>query len=542
MKIAVPRWSWVIISGLFLTILAASFWRRAAQTESEGVLVATKEGFVRGHRNGEAVVWKGIPYALPPIGELRWRSPRPASKWTGTRNADSFGPACPQTVRRGAVTATSEDCLTLNIWAPPRLETSSRVPVIVLIHGGYFMRGAASLRNSGSDLYDGAWLSTNGHAVVVTLNYRIGALGFLAHPDLAEEDDGNGNFGLLDQIAALRWVKANIDAFGGDPSRVLLFGQSAGASAVGALLAAPMADSMFTSAVLSSGRVWAHPKFIAQANGTDFAERVGCGELHPLTCLRKMEADLLAAAGDINFKRPHDAWGPVVDGRTIPMEPLESIRAGKSHEVPIMIGTTSNEFGNLIDEFVGAAEDEKELSKFLDARLGNRDGRESAYPPGEYKTLRDELIAVMSDQNYVCPSEELAGSLAMTQSQPVFRYVFSHAVRHGSLARLGAAHGLDLRMIFHNLTPRVAELDTDEELLSSVMIRSVAAFAGSGSPAQGVAMRWTAYTVENRSLLRFDTPISESHDERARQCRYWLDTPDSNALPSRTRAGKTPEE
>lgn len=523
MKFAAPAWWWVIISGLSLIILAAVFSRRAAQRESEGVLVKTQDGFVRGHPEGETVVWKAIPYASPPIGELRWRSPRPALQWTGTRNADSFGPACPQTLRRGAVTATSEDCLTLNIWAPPRLETSSRVPVIVLIHGGYFTRGAASLRNSGSDLYDGAWLSTNGHAVVVTLNYRIGALGFLAHPDLAEEDDGSGNFGLLDQIAALRWIKANIEAFGGDPSRVLLFGQSAGASSVGALLAAPMADNMFTSALLSSGRVWAHPKFVAQANGTDFARRIGCGELHALTCLRKMKADLLAEVGDINFKRPHDAWGPVVDGRTIPMEPLESIRAGKSHQVPVMIGTTSNEFGNLIDEFVGATDDEKELSKFLDARLGNREGRERAYPTGEYQTLRDELIAVMSDQNYVCPSEELAGSLAATQLQPVFRYVFSHTVRHGSLARLGAAHGLDLRMIFHNFTSRLAELDADEELLSSVMIRSVAAFAGSGSPAQGVAERWPAYTAESRSFLRFDTPISESHDERARQCRYWRD-------------------
>ena len=242
-----------LLFGLIATLAMAPLHATAAA----GPQVMLDTGAVQGVDRDSVSAFLGVPYAAPPVGPLRWRAPRPAAPWTSVRKADHFGDACPQVkIMRAAwaqVGPTSEDCLFLNVWRPDQ-GGAAPLPVMVFIHGGAFTLGAA-----GVPLYDGANLARRG-AVIVTLNYRLGRLGFFAHPALTAEDPGGllGNYGLMDQIAALQWVQRNIARFGGDPRNVTLFGESAGAGSVQVLMASPLADGLFAKAISESGAGLAH--------------------------------------------------------------------------------------------------------------------------------------------------------------------------------------------------------------------------------------------------------------------------------------------
>ncbi|MFQ5460695.1 MAG: carboxylesterase/lipase family protein, partial [Anaerolineae bacterium] len=343
-------------------LMAASFSLPPASTAraQPGVAVDTAEGPVVGVAGDAATAWKGIPFAAPPVGGLRWRPPAPALHRSSPLDATAFGPACPQSTafeipglptppagNRGA-----EDCLQLNIWAPN--SRPDGLAVMFWIHGGGMIQG------SGTDApYDGATLAASENVVVVTTNYRLGALGFLAHSAfMGEQSDhpGAGNYGLLDQIAALRWVKANIAGFGGDPGRVTIFGESAGGVSVCALLAAPAAAGLFQRGIMESGNCSprlpsldpaTHPGPPALRQGDRFAEAIGCAEAADVaTCLRAQPVDKILATlpGEIGVLNPTaEVYGPIVDGTLLAETPGEAIAAGHEQGVPFILGANADE-------------------------------------------------------------------------------------------------------------------------------------------------------------------------------------------------------
>src|SRR5262245_24292315 len=300
-------------------------------------------------------VYRGIPYAAPPVGDLRWRPPQPPAKWEGVRKADKFSDSCAQNLARShnpwtaefmAQNEASEDCLCLNVWTAAKA-TGERRPVFVWIHGGAFTEGSGEVA-----VYDGAELANKG-LVVVTINYRLGVFGFLTHPELTKESERNtsGNYGLLDVVAALQWVQINIAAFGGDPQRVTIAGQSAGAMAVHALTASPLAKGLFHRAIAESGSgIGRRTRDLAEAEkeGVKFAASKSAQSLREL---RAMTVNDLNSGGGIRF-------GPVIDGLFLPADIAAIITNGKQNDVPMLTGLTADEgsasptYGNLkADEY-----------------------------------------------------------------------------------------------------------------------------------------------------------------------------------------------
>ena len=316
-------------------------------------VVEVRGGRVQGVERNGAWSFSGIPYAASPAGERRWRPPAPPESWTGIRQCDRFGPVAPQTqgfmdkLMGGTPEVFSEDCLNLNVWTPG-LDTARR-PVMVWVHGGSFMTGTGS-----SGLYRGGMLSREGDVVVVTINYRLGLLGFLAHPALEEPGQtwldgqdwsGCGNWGLADQVAALAWVRDHIDLFGGDPGNVTLFGESAGGMSVSTLLATPAATGLFHKAIVESGPPFTCTPAIAADRAERLADQLGVACTRAALSAVPVE-QLVDAVDRFNSGADLDAgllMTPVVDGGLVPLPPAEAVAAGSSAKVPLLIGTNRDE-------------------------------------------------------------------------------------------------------------------------------------------------------------------------------------------------------
>ncbi len=314
----------------------------AAHSHAWAQPVRIDTGLIEGIQSGASTVYKSIPFAAPPVGELRWRAPEPAPPWNGVRRADKFGPICMQTgvsVPGAPLEPVSEDCLTLSIWIPAK-SRGQKLPVMVWIPGGGFTQESASM-----PLYWGDALATRG-VIVVTINYRVGLLGFLAHPELSRESGhhASGNYGLLDQIAALAWIKRNIAAFGGDPERVTIWGQSAGSMSVSLLMASPLARGLFQRAIGESGGFFVPPAatgsaeglFLkgAEEQGVKLAADLGATSLE---ALRKLEPERFLKDGIAGTTHP------IIDGYVLPEEPYTVFAAGRQNDVPILIGSNADE-------------------------------------------------------------------------------------------------------------------------------------------------------------------------------------------------------
>jgi para-nitrobenzyl esterase len=325
---------WSAVAGMALVLSSTAFANDAPHAR-----VSTGE--LTGVRQGNVAAFLGVPFAAPPVGDLRWRAPRTPVAWQGIRAADHFGASCLQTVTPSGFgpwkheyvvqDTVSEDCLFLNVWTPA--QAGAHHPVLVWIHGGGFTSGSGSL-----PIYNGAALASQG-VVVVTINYRVGIWGFLAHPDLSREAGGSppSNFGLQDMLAAIHWVHSNIAAFGGDPERVTIAGQSAGSIAVHDLLVSPLAKGLFAQAISESGMPTMTPARSlgeAQAAGEAFAHFVDAPDIKTL---RGMSAAKIQAAA------PKNGIGPVVDGVLLPDEPTELISKGRFNDTPVLIGLTADE-------------------------------------------------------------------------------------------------------------------------------------------------------------------------------------------------------
>ena len=485
-----------LLSAVILALVTAA---RAAPvaTPSAGV-VQVESGALHGVAGPDAISFKGIPYAAPPVGPLRWEPPQPPTAWSGVREAAAFGAACPQTSSAlTAVAGQSEDCLTLNVWRP--LNTDVPATVMVWVHGGGDAGGTAS-----QPQYDGSVFARDG-IVFVSVDYRLGALGWFAHPALTREapaDQPLGSYGLMDQIAALQWVKRNIAAFGGDPARVTVAGESAGGESVLFLMITPAAKGLFTQAIVESGLGWAtYPTLsTAETAGADLAKRAGAAPDADAAALRALPVSALVAAegGFI---------GPSVDGRLILSDPAWAFASAAAARVPLLIGSNNGE-----DNLLGKTDPKALLKDLTPADLA---ALRAAYGP---EASDDDALgrAVFRDQLMGAPARWIAARQSNTA--PAFLYQFAY-VPQILRARMNTAHhGFEMLFAFEAMAraPRpLVATDTDRAEMSLVH-GCWASFVKTGAPACPGGLTWPPYTPDDDRLMRFgEANRPEQHFRKA---------------------------
>ncbi len=396
---------------LLLTLLLCC--SACAQTTT---VVQIESGILRGTATSSVVAFKDIPYAAAPDGEWRWRPPRPAPTWDGERDATAWGPRCAQIDLAGKISGV-EDCLRLNVWAPADT-TAGPHPVLVWIHGGSLVRGSAM-----SSSTDAERLVQRTGAVVVGINYRLGAFGYLPQWLLQDESGTTGNYGLLDQIAALQWVQRNIAAFGGDPHRVAIFGQSAGGFSVCSLVASPLARNLFSAAIIMSGGCTALTWTSAMSAADRFARAAGCADTADLlACMRGLSMDAV-----LQVLPPDTGYSAVIDGYALTGAPEQIVGRGLHNRVPVIVGNTSEEEGGAGSAILTALDYQNAILKLFPYPTALPLVLQQ-YPLWEYPSPAGAYVAFASDLKYVCAARRAARAFLTGQTQPVYRYVFSHVL------------------------------------------------------------------------------------------------------------------
>ena len=504
---------------------------------SDDLVVTTDAGPIRGVElaRGDTVVrrFTRVPYAAAPTGELRWRPPRPVAKWSETYDASRAMPACPQDLssqisyiravgasigapasRYGEGVTISEDCLYLNVWTPA--PTRARHPVMVWLHGGSNVHGWA-----GDPFFDGSALARRG-VVVVVVNYRLGVLGFLTHPALAAESERgvSGNYGLHDQLAALAWVRRNIGAFGGDPSRVTLFGQSAGATDVACLLTSPLAEGLVHRAILQSGDclsswhdVRPRPAALSPADsaGLRLGAALGATSDAPgLALLRRLSPDSLRAMTESLGV----AFDPVVDGWVLPDQPAARAERGEALRIPVIVGSNADEASSLVPPRFPPNLDV--LRRILAREYGPAADSALALYPADDAGARQAMVALRTDAWLGEPARATAALLAAAGA-PVYPYRLARGAASSgdSSAAFGAFHGAELPFVFGANPGRWPYVDAERELGRLVRDYWVS-FATTGDPNQPGRPAWPLHSRAEPSLLELDrTPrVRSAHDPR----------------------------
>lgn len=472
--------------------LVALLIATAGIASADPTVVRTQSGIVRGVEQDGVIAFEGIPYAAPPVGALRWRAPQPAKPWDGVRDATAFGPSCMQPQGKNV----SEDCLTLNVWRPAA-PSSKPLPVMVWIHGGALVRG-------GTSLYPGHALAAQG-VVVVSMNYRLGRLGFFAHPALADESPGElrGNYGYMDQLAALRWVQANIAAFGGDPKNVTLFGESAGGGSVLVHLTSPLVRGLFQRAIFESpGAPTARSLMTpmsdlddAQTIAVDYARALGIQD-DALKRLRALPATTLVegASGPevlaaIAARKHVPGFAlAIVDGRLVVDVPEQALLDGTQTKVPIIVGANDRDLA------LGVATTKDELFE----TLGRVDARPFYDPDG--KVPLDELKQqVFADGLMVEPARHLANETARA-GQPTWHYRFSYVAERERASSKGALHAAEIPYVFAVLNQNAT--DADRAMAKTVSAYWIA-FAKTGDPNGDGRPRWPRHDPNASTILDF---------------------------------------
>ncbi|MBV6509065.1 MAG: Para-nitrobenzyl esterase [Acidimicrobiales bacterium] len=490
------------------------------------LVVETDLGPVEGEDLDGLRVFRAIPYAAPPVGDLRFRPPQEHAGWEEPLETTGTGAACPQPTS-GVLASIievpdySEDCLTLNVWT--HAEDRNR-PVMVWIHGGGYTTGSA-----GQPLYDGASLARNGDVVVVSLNYRLGPLGFLVTDELAQESGGEGvgNYGILDQVAALQWVQDNISAFGGDPDNVTIFGESAGGSSVCVHLGSPLSEGLFDKAIIQSGggcNRYRAPEQSggpladsAQATGQAFVDRTGCaGSGDILACLRELPVDEVVSATGANALGL-SAFGPSIDGVVLTKQPVDALADGDTADVPILTGANADELKLFTLTLPPVTEGTYRL--FLNAYAGSPENSDlllDLYPPSDFASPQDAFETLGTDIGFVCPALEFAASTS-DGSAPSFAYLFKH--RTGGVAStIGAAHGVELPFVFGTLdvAGQLADPGAAEEALEATMQRYWSTFAHRGHPDDEGT--WLQYDRNAPLVALLDEPVETTDEIREGRC------------------------
>ncbi|ODU79147.1 carboxylesterase/lipase family protein [Novosphingobium sp. SCN 63-17] len=457
-----------------LAALAFASAPAAAQTGTPTPRVTVREGALAGVAESGIRRFLGIPYAAPPVGDLRWKAPRPAAPWRGVRRADAFGPMCAQVQFPGAPPKRmSEDCLTLNVWAPA--QRRGRLPVMIWIHGGGYMFGSGS-----EPQFDGTALAKKG-VVLVTLNYRLGPLGFLAHPDLTSEAPyrSSGNYGILDQIAALRWVRRNIAAFGGDAGNITIFGESAGSGSVNILQASPLAHGLFDKAIGEStsqfdpdgGLIGRQDRASAERYGAAFAAKLGASSVAEL---RKKSTDEILRGAPF-------FWPTERDGYVLPDLVYNTFAAGKQNDVPTLVGSNSDEGSTL-------------KMKWVTPGPGNQTQYDSVYGDVADPLRQSATDAVQWQMR------AWAQLQARTGKSGSWLYWFDQP--WPAQVEKGAFHGAEIVYVFQNLRAESQPWTERDRALSDLMSSYWVNFARRGDPNGAGLPHWPGYSAANPQLMR----------------------------------------
>jgi para-nitrobenzyl esterase len=489
--------------GLWLP-LPALLWATIASGADGAPSVRVESGMLRGQTLAQGgAVFLGIPYAQAPVGELRWRDPQPLAHWRGVREANHYAGACLQPSmgwNNSLIATASEDCLYLNVWTP-KLDAAAHLPVMVWIHGGAFVGGSAT-----DPLFSGEHFSAKG-VVLVSLNYRLGVLGFLAHPQLSRESGhGSGNYGLLDQNAALRWVRANISRFGGDASAVTVFGQSAGGGSVTVLLASPRARGLLRSAIVESGAMITPTPMqtLAQAE----ANAVQMMRKQSIQALRRLSGDELMQRVQQYAMAHHGAnLGPVVDGYVLTEDPVALFARHGEQPLPLIIGNNAREgFAPVHDVDLA-----KVLGEFYaeqaPAALSVYGGAHAA-PDAADPVLGSPAAQWATDSAFRCAAV-ITAERHRAGGVPVFEYQFEQSLpgREGE----GAAHTYEIPYVFGNLLdsgPLAAPFSAPDRALSDLMMSYWTNFAKHGDPNAAGLPPWPRFEAESRAYLRLSTAAS----------------------------------
>jgi para-nitrobenzyl esterase len=489
------------------------------------LVVATAGGTVRGQAVAAADEFLGIPYAAPPVGALRWQPPRPPAPWHGIRPATSYAPHCPQPSSTFGQASTSEDCLYLNVFTPAASKARN-LPVMVWVHGGSLLTGE-------SNDYNPAELVRHG-VVVVTINYRLGALGFLADAALASRRGGpSGNYGLMDQQAALRWVQRNIRGFGGDPGDVTLFGESAGGLSTLAQVASPGARGLFQRAIVESGtyQLTQQPLAAAEAAGQAFAAKAGCASTASATntaaCLRGLPVSTILANED------QVGYTPDVDGAVLTQSIKTALSRGQFNRVPVVIGTNHDEYRLFVAvyQFLGqrvtAANYQSMIASTLGVSAAIAGKIAAQYPLSRYPSPPVALGAVGTDAIFACH--------ALTADESLARYVPTYAYEFNDENApelflpavgfpYGAAHASELPYLFSQTTiSRPIGLSAAQQQLAAAMKQDWTNLAKTGVPAAG----WPKFTSASQQMLSLVPPTPQVETDFAAQhhCAFWAPEP-----------------
>jgi para-nitrobenzyl esterase len=483
------------------------------------LVVPTADGALQGKTAGALDEFLGIPYAAPPVGRLRWRPPHPARSWSGIRPATSFAPHCPQPASPFGVASTTENCLYLNVFRPAH-SWGRRLPVMVWIHGGSLLVGE-------SNDYDPAALVRHG-VIVVTLNYRIGALGFLADAALAGRPGGpSGNYGLMDQRAALRWVQRNIGAFGGDRRDVTIFGESAGGLSVLSQLVSPGARGLFARAIVESGsyELTQAPLATAESAGASFAAKVGC-TTRVAACLRHLPVSAIVDNENLG------GYDPDLDGRVLTQSVGAALKNGEFNRVPVIIGTNRDEWRLFVglDQLQGgppvtAANYQSMISSTLGVPASAAATIAGQYPLSAYSSPAVALGAVGTDAIFACPA--LSEQLSLSQYVPTYAYEFGDEnAPMRFLPNLGfpygAYHAAELQYLFTlPTTPLPGQLSAAQQHLAAAMQQDWTSFARFGAPAWGGA--WPRFTPSGLDALSLVPPRPQVETDfvTEHKCAFW---------------------
>ena len=490
----------VLVGRVFLAlVLSASFVIMAQSPKA-----STEAGAISGTRESGLSVYKGVPFAAPPVGDLRWQPPSSVRPWTGIRKADAFAPACMQTgVSMPGETppAVSEDCLYLNIWTPAK-SSSEPLPVIVWIYGGAYINGSASM-----PLYWGDRLAQKG-VIVVTIAYRLGPLGFLAHPELTRESPhhSSGNYGLMDQIAALKWIQRNIASFGGDPKNVTIAGQSSGSISVSILMASPLAKGLFQRAIGESGGLFEPlqiaPKYLlanAERDGEKYAASLGATSLQEL---RRLPAGRFSGDGG-------GIVHPVIEPYVLPVSPYEAFASGQQNDVPLLVGSNAEEARSLTDvSRVKAAAFESDV----DHRFGQLPPPLlAAYPHATDAEAQQARLDLERDLRFGWDMWAWARLQAGTGKNPVYYYSFRQEPPFpaGSVYEgWGASHFAELWYVFDHLDQEPWRWSKSDQRVAEEMSSYWVNFAKSGDPNGAGLPSWPAFTSADSKVLYLADPVS----------------------------------
>jgi para-nitrobenzyl esterase len=513
----------------FLTLLILFSFLKG----SDAQIVNTQFGQIQGSLNGNVVQFLGIPFAKPPTDKLRWKAPQNPDTWTGILNAANFAPVCPQKkFQQGSTSYTlegKEDCLYLNIWTP-QPGAGSR-PVLVFIHGGGNQQGSASEISGGTQMYFGKNMAGRGNCVVVTIQYRLGPLGFLVHPGLESENASNisGNYAVSDQILALTWIHNNIAGFGGDPNKVMIFGESAGGVDVGNLLTSPLAAGLFQRACIESAIPGINDYYDSKKKGIAFVDSfITTGtDVQKITYMRSLPADSL-----LHFETTpleggfvQKNWQPVVDNFVFRGFPNQIFQSGNFNKVPLIIGSNSEEMSLSAPQTVLPAMVTALINSTVPSAYQNQ--AHLLYPSGSNSTeARTSYVGILTDAQFTATTRRTARCISQNQSEPVWRYFFTYKHSIPQLASLGSYHGMELFYVFNNwenaTLGKGVLFKAQDDSVQMAMLNYWVNFANTGNPNGSVLAKWPQYQSATDCYLEIKaTPDGSQCGLRTSQSDLW---------------------